>query len=113
MPMIDGSLTGNEGGTASVTIRDDLHQMLALCGIDFFHPQVVEDQQFGLLQPFANAHYEILFSVNVTPVAASEQVEFRAMIWETLAQNTALAARLKSPQRLGADQQPHRSQLRL
>ena len=48
MPMIEGELTGDEGGPLGVAILEDLQQVASFSVSQWCEAKVIEDQQLGL-----------------------------------------------------------------
>ena len=48
IPLVDGQLAGYQGGGGPVTVVHDMHEVVALCGVEGLHAPVIEDEQPGL-----------------------------------------------------------------
>ena len=58
IPLVDGQLAGYQGGGGLIAVVHDVHEVVALCGIEGVHAPVIEDKQSGfgeLLQEFVVA----------------------------------------------------------
>ena len=50
VPVLDGQLAGDQGGSQAMAVLDDFHQIVALGGGDFLDSPVIEDDQVGFRQ---------------------------------------------------------------
>ena len=58
IPLVDGQLAGHERGAGVIAVVHDVHEVMALCGIEGVHAPVVDDEQSGaceLVQEFVVA----------------------------------------------------------
>ena len=58
IPLVDGQLAGYQGGGGLVAVVHEVHEVVALCGVEGVHAPVIEDEQSGfgeLVQEFVVA----------------------------------------------------------
>ena len=48
IPLVDGQLAGDEGGGALVAVIHEVHEVMALCGVEGFDTPVIKDEQVGI-----------------------------------------------------------------
>ena len=48
IPLVDGQLAGYQGGGGLVAVVHEVHEVVALCGVEGFHAPVIEDEQSGV-----------------------------------------------------------------
>lgn len=64
MPLVDGDLAGEDGGSAAVAFFDDFEEIVAGLGVDGLEGEVIEDKKLNAEQGPADA--------GVSAVAAGE-----------------------------------------
>ena len=47
IPLVDGQLADHHGGGAVVAVIRDVHEVVALCGVEGVHAPIVDDEQPG------------------------------------------------------------------
>ena len=65
VPVLDGKLTGDDGGSAAVAIFEDLEQVVASLGVERVEPPIVENEELDAAQRAADA--------GISAIAAGER----------------------------------------
>ena len=63
VPDIERKLAGDEGGTCTVAVLDDLHQVAALAGIQAIRPPVIKNEQIDFCQAAEQARKATIASM--------------------------------------------------